>query len=74
MNIRIKNELKSAYLDVYTPEVISALASLARFNNTQKMLMTKRIERRIERARKKQSIEFLNAEDYIQGTNIKVKV
>ena len=37
------------------------------------MLMTKRIERRIERARKKQSIEFLNAEDYIQGTNIKVK-
>ena len=73
MNIRIKNELKSAYLDVYTPEVISALASLARFNKTQKMLMTKRIERRIERARKKQSIEFLNAEDYIQGTNIKVK-
>lgn len=72
-DIQIRDALESAYSDVYTPEVMSALATLAGFNKDQKMLMAKRIERRAERARNKQPIEFLNAQDNIQGTNIKVE-
>jgi malate synthase len=71
--IQIRDNLESAYSDVYTPEVMAALASLARFNGEQKMVMAKRMERRAERARKGGRITFLNADDYIARTNIKVR-
>jgi len=46
---------------------------MARFNEEQKMLMAKRIERRAERARNKQKITFLDPSDYIPRTDIKVQ-
>ena len=71
--IQIRDDLEISYRDVYTPEVMTALASLARFNEDQKTVMAKRIERRAERARNKQHITFLDANDYIPRTNIKVQ-
>src|SRR5437660_3586212 len=73
MKLQIRSGLETAYPDVYTPEVLSALASLARFNEAQKALMVKRIKRRTERARKKQHIEFFDPTGSIPGTSIKVQ-
>jgi malate synthase len=58
---------------VYTPEVMTALASLARFNEDQKTVMVKRIKRRAERARNRQKITFLDENGYIPRTNVKVQ-
>jgi malate synthase len=71
--LEIRGNLASSYADVYTPEVMTALAVLARFNEAQKEVMAMRIERRAERARNKQRIDFLDPEAYIPRTNIKVK-
>ena len=40
--LQIRNGLESAYSDVYTPEALTALAALARFNAEQKMLLLAR--------------------------------
>ena len=72
-DIEIRDNLQSSYPDVYTPEVMSALAFLARFNDDQKMIMAKRIERRAQRTRNKQRIVFLNPDDLIARTSIKVQ-
>ncbi len=71
--LEIRDDLEKKYPDVFTPEVLSALAYLSRFNDDQKMLMAKRIERRSQRFRNKQRIEFLDPNEYIPRTNIKVK-
>lgn len=71
--LNIRNDLKNSYHDVYTPEVMAALASLARFNKDQKMLMAKRIQRRAQRIRNKQKITFLDVNDRIPRTNITVQ-
>ena len=46
---------------------------MARFNEDQKLVMTKRIKRRAERARNKQKIGFLDANKTIPRTNINVQ-
>lgn len=71
--LNIRNDLKNSYHDVYTPEVIAALVSLARFNEDQKTLIAKRIRRRAQRIRNKQKITFLDANDHIPRTNITVQ-
>ncbi|MCW3109065.1 MAG: Isocitrate lyase [Segetibacter sp.] len=72
-NINISNELKEAYSDVYTPEVLSVLSSLAHFNNDIKEVMALRIQRRTERQQQKKRITFLDPESYIPRTKIKVQ-
>ncbi len=71
-SIQIRDNLATAYSDVYTPEVMEALSALARFNDDQKAVMAKRIERRAERQRNKQRITFLDPEENIEGTDINV--
>ncbi len=71
--LEIRDALDSSYSDVYTPEVMTALAVLARFNRDQKLVMANRIKRRTERAQNKQRITFLSPADYIPRTNIKVQ-
>jgi malate synthase len=71
--IKIRNNLKEAYADVYTPEVISALSSLAHFNNDIKAVMAARLKRRAERQDQKQRITFLDPDSIIPRTTIKVK-
>lgn len=71
--IIIRNNLKDVYLDVYTPEVLSALSLLSNFNNDIKEVMASRIKRRTERQQSKLKISFLDPESYIPRTNIKVR-
>lgn len=71
--MKIRNGLESSYPDVYTPEALSVLASLSRFNEAQKALMVKRIKRRAERLRNGENIEFLKEAECIPGTSIKVQ-
>ncbi len=71
--LEIRDDLESSYGDVYTPEVLDALVSLARFNEEQKLVMAHRINRRAERAAKRQKIAFLDANDTIARTNITVQ-
>jgi len=71
--IKIRNNLKEIYADVYTPEAISALSSLAHFNKEIKEVMAKRLQRRAERQQKKQRITFLHPDSLIPRTPIAVK-
>lgn len=69
----VRNDLESAYPDVYTPEAIAALTTLSKFNGDRIELMEKRIQRRSERFRNKERISFLKANDVIPRTSIKVQ-
>ncbi len=71
--IKIRSNLKETYADVYTPEVISSLSSLAHFNNDIKAVMAARLKRRAERQDQKQRITFLDPDSIIPRTTIKVK-
>ena len=71
--LQIRDNLERAYPEVYTPKALTALASLARFNQDRLGLMAKRIQRRADRARNKQRITFLDPNETIPGTTIKVQ-
>ncbi|HKJ81504.1 MAG TPA: hypothetical protein VJ954_05725 [Ignavibacteriaceae bacterium] len=71
--IKIRSNLLDNYSDVFTPEVISALNHLSILNPDQKKIMTGRIQRRSKRFLNKERITFLNSQDYIAGSGIKVK-
>jgi isocitrate lyase len=71
--ISIRDNLKSAYADVYTPEVLAALTAMVGFNQRQKDLMAARIGRRERRIRNHERIRFLDADALIAGTEIRVQ-
>src|SRR5258708_2611821 len=71
--MKIRNNLKESYSDVYTPEVLSVLSSMEHFNNDIKEVMASRIERRAERQTHKMRITFPDPESTIPRTSIKVK-
>ena len=58
MKLRIRDNLESAYQDIFSPHVIDNLASMSRFNENQKNLMPKRIQRRSQRAADMEKISF----------------
>ncbi|MDO1445656.1 malate synthase [Rhodocytophaga aerolata] len=72
-NLIIRNNLQQTYSDVYTPEVLSALAALAHFNKDIKEAMAARMERRKQRQQNKKRITFLDPESTIPRTSITVK-
>jgi len=72
-NFKINGNLNETYSDVYTAEVLSALASVAHFNKDIKEAMSDRIKRRGERQQQKKRIMFLDPESFIPRTNIKVQ-
>ena len=72
--IIIHGNLKELYKDVYTSETLSALSFLSHFNNDIKSLMNARLKRRAERQQKKQRIAFLDPENVIPRTNIKLRM
>ena len=69
----IRDDLASSYADIYTPEVMTVLASLARFNGELKRLMQKRIDRRLARIENKQRISFPDPDEQIAATNLSVQ-
>ncbi|MGF1637801.1 MAG: malate synthase [Cyclobacteriaceae bacterium] len=72
-NFLIQGNLKEEYSDIYTPEVLQVLDSLAPFNQDVKQAMTDRTRRRALRNQNNFRIEFLDPESNITRTNIKVK-
>ncbi len=69
----IRDDLLAEYSDVYTPEAIAALEALSPFNREQKNLMAKRMARRTQRFRDRQTIGFLHPERTIPRTRITVQ-
>lgn len=72
-NITIRDNLREVYSDVYTSEVLNALAALAHFNEDIKSAMAARLHRRAERQRNKFGITFADPESHIPRTTIKVR-
>ncbi len=72
-NLTIRENLKEIYSDVYTPEVLDALSSMAHFNTDIKAVMAARIKRRATRQEQKKKITFLEHDSYIPRTQIKVQ-
>ena len=71
-SIQIRAGLQSACPDVYTPAALAALEALAPFNQEQKAVMADRMERRAARARYREPIAFLDEDDCIPRTPIRV--
>ncbi len=71
--LEVRPGLQRAYPDIYTPEVMEALAALAPLDETRRTLMTARIQRRAARARDRQRIGFLDPQAVIGGTEITVQ-
>ncbi len=72
-DIKINGNLQETYRDIYTPEALAALSSLAHFNKEIKEAMAARIKRRADRQQQKKRITFPDPENYIPRTNIKVQ-
>ncbi len=70
---QVWQDLQTSYADIFTPAAVGVMADLARFNEDQKALMAKRSERRRHRFRNHEPIRFLDPEDVIPRTQIKVR-
>lgn len=68
-----RKRLAELYPDVYTPEALMAIEAIAALDEERRELMTRRIARRTERARRKQRIEFLDPDSTIPRTSILVR-
>ncbi len=71
--LELRTTVQSDYADVITPDAVGALEALQRFDLDRKRLMTERIQRRAERAARRQPIGFLDSGSTIGGTSIKVR-
>jgi malate synthase len=72
-DLEIRHNLRDAYSDVFTPEVLDALHALAPFDADRQALMASRIARRAARGRNRERIGFLDPEQQIGRTRITVK-
>ena len=70
--LEFRRNLERAFPDIYTPAVKAALAALSGFDATRKTLMTARIRRRADRARKRERLTFLDPQAAIGGTSLTV--
>jgi len=71
--IEIRQAVRAAYSDVYTPEAIEAMKALAPLDDERHAVMTSRIGRRRARAAARQRITFLDPDATIARTNIRVQ-
>jgi malate synthase len=71
--LEFRGGLERQYPDVYTPEVMAALAALAPLNEPRRGLMEARIQRRARRARERERIGFLDPRSTIAGTGLTVQ-
>ena len=71
--IEIRQAVRAAYSDVYTPEAIEAMKALAPLDDERHAVMASRIERRRARAAARQRITFLDPDATIARTNIRVQ-
>src|SRR5262245_2071577 len=58
--LEIRGNLETADPDVFTPQAVAALEALAGLDADRKAVLAARIQRRVERARTRQRISFLD--------------
>jgi malate synthase len=73
MSLEFRKTVRADYPDVITADAVRLLEALQRFDVARKSIMAARIERRAERARRRERIGFLDPNGYIARTSIKVK-
>ena len=73
LELEIASDFASVYDDVYTPEALDAVSTLAGFEADRRAVMAARIERRLSRARNRERITFLDADGCVPGTEIRVQ-
>jgi malate synthase len=73
MALEFRKSVRADYPDVITEDAVRVMEGLARFDVARKQIMAARIERRAQRARKKERIGFLDPNGTIARTSIKVK-
>src|SRR5688572_9578369 len=71
--LEIRSNFQTTYSDIFTPQAIAALETLAPLDADRKALMTARIQRRAKRAREKEPITFLDPNATIGRTDIRVQ-
>lgn len=72
-SLDIRGDLKEKYADVYTSDALSAIEALAGFDYDRKEVMDARIARRVSRYSNNERIRFLDPEQNIPRTDIKVQ-
>jgi malate synthase len=70
--VDLRNHLLDRYPDVYTPEALAAIDALAPLDAERREVMSARSARRIERARERRRIDFLDPGSTIPRTSISV--
>ncbi|MCA1733258.1 MAG: malate synthase, partial [Acidobacteria bacterium] len=73
VSVLFRDSLLLDYPDVYTPEALAAIESLAPLNRDRRALMEARMERRAARAREGRRIEFLDDDALIPRTDMRVR-
>ena len=73
LSLDIRRDLKEKYVDVYTSDALSAIEALASFDCDRKEVMDSRIARRVSRYSNNERIRFLDPEQNIPRTDIKVQ-
>ena len=71
--LELRTTVQSDFADVITPDAVGALEALKRFDLDRKRLMIERIQRRAQRASRRQPIGFLDPGATIGGTSITVR-
>jgi malate synthase len=71
--LQVRGNLETEYRDVFTPEALLALETLAGLDADRKVVMNGRIARRAARARDHQRITYLDPNSYIPRTRIRVQ-
>ncbi|WP_141733164.1 malate synthase [Oligoflexus tunisiensis] len=69
----IRSKLDQEYHFIISPEALGAIQSLYPLDVGRKLLMEQRLERRRERFTQRKSLGFLDPNDVIEGTKIKVQ-
>ncbi|MCC7415941.1 MAG: malate synthase [Acidobacteria bacterium] len=69
----VRADLERSHADVLTPEATSALDALAEFDGDRRSVMAARIQRRLDRARDRRKIAFLDPGSLIPRTRITVQ-
>jgi len=71
--LEIRGGLEAAYPDVLTPDALAAMRTLAPYNADRLEVMRARIARRTARIRDREPITFLDPDQVISRTNIRVE-
>jgi malate synthase len=71
--LEFRHDVRDAYPDLFTPQVLDALSALAAFDDDRKELMQARLDRRRRRAEQHERITFLAPDATIAGASLRVQ-